>query len=644
MKSPNIKALFIACLLAIACFGVYAQDKKLPKELYVAAGIPDSLKEEANSVVRYKMEEMNVRGPGKATIQMHSIITVLNEKGNDEARVTLSYNRKFNTVGSFEMRVFNAAGLLLKKYHKSDMYDRSAVTNETIVTDDRVLMFGHTIASYPTTIEVIYDEDLKSLISLGSWGLQDDEQAVQESHYRMTIAKDLGFRYLNKNTRIAPVKTTDGVMDTYTWNVANLKASKLEEGAEAWAVLPKVQFSANSFEYYGMAGNISTWQEYGKWIKTLNTDVCTLSPTRTEEIQKMVADLKTDKEKAKFLYEYMQQNMRYVSVQLGVGGLKPFAASFVDEKKYGDCKALSNYMAALLKAVNIPSHYAIIRAGTNEPPADEKFPNNPFNHVIVCVPFKGDTTWLECTSSTQPFGKLGNFTENRNALLITDDGGKLVNTPRSTGTDNQFNSEVHMILDAEGGAKARVKILSTGEYRSDYIGMAALKADEQKEYLIRVMNMKQPLAFEYNPLTDKDGVKEVTIDLEYDKFCDISAGNKQFYRPRVFDLWRLTVPVLDKRRADFYFEQPMQKSCVTTIDLPAGFEVEALPANQLLKFSYGNYEVNYTYNAAKNQVISTAKFILNNQVIPAAKYTEMQVYMDNIAKAQNKKLVIRRKA
>jgi hypothetical protein len=174
--------------------------------------------------------------------------------------------------------------------------------------------------------------------------------------------------------------------------------------------------------------------------------------------------------------------------------------------------------------------------------------------------------------------------------------------------------------------------------------MAALKAEDQKEFLIRTLNMKQPSVFEYNIGADKEGVKEVTLELEFDKFCDVTAGNKQFYRPRLFDLWKTTLPVLEKRKSDFYFDQPMQKACVTTIELPEGFEVETLPANQSLKFSYGNYEVSYTYNTVKNQVISTAKFNLTNQIIPAAKYNEMQVYMENIAKAQNKKLVIRRKA
>ncbi len=106
----------------------------------------------------------------------------------------------------------------------------------------------------------------------------------------------------------------------------------------------------------------------------------------------------------------------------------------------------------------------------------------------------------------------------------------------------------------------------------------------------------------------------------------------------------LPLPMGKKGKAITILNIPMQKSCVTTIELPAGFEVETLPAAASLKFTYGNYEIKYVYNKDKNQVVSTAKFVLNNHVIPAAKYTEMQQYMDGIAKAQNKKLVIRKKA
>lgn len=645
MKYICIKKLTgIVAVICFAALSTYAQDKKLSKDLYLATGVPDSLKDKANAVVRYSADELLIKDRGKVIEKHHSIITILNEKGDDEAQLILHYDKKFNSVNSVEVAVYNAAGTPLKKYHKSDMYDRSAIDGISIITDYRLLALSHTISSYPATIEISYEISRNSYLDLGEWHMLEPEKAVQYAEYTVLANPAVGFRYKNKNTTIKPQKTWQDGYEKYTWQVKNLKALKPEEDGLNWLVFPKISFAANEFIFDDLPGDISNWKSYGKWQQALNADVCTLSPERTAAIKAMTADFKTDKEKAKFLYQYMQQNMRYVSIQLGIGGLKPFPASFVDQKKYGDCKALSNYMAALLKAVNIPSYYAMVRAGTNEEPADAAFPTDPFNHVILCIPFKNDTTWLECTSNTSVFGKLGSFTENRNALLVTENGGVLINTPKSSANDNRFTSEVHLTFDAEGGAKAKVKILSTGGYRDTYINVASLKTDEQKEFLIRTLHMKQPSFIEFGLPVDKDGVREFDIDLEYDKFCDIASGEKMFYRPRAFDLWSVTLPVLDKRQSDFYFDHPMQKSCVTTIDLPAGFEVETLPANQLLKFSYGSYETKYVYDAAKNQVVTTSSFNLLNQAIPAAKYNEMQQYMDNIAKAQNKKLVIRRKA
>lgn len=634
---------------AVMCLGLtintYAQDKDIPKELYTASGIPDSLKEDANSVVRYSMDEVTLKSQDKVLQKHHSLITILNEKGDREAITQLFYNKKYDTYSYVDIHVYDATGKVIKKYHKGDMYDGLASDNETLVTDERFLGLKHTVSNYPETIEVEYEENLTSFISLPTWYIQDQrEQSVQNSQYKIITNPDIGFRYENKNTTIVPVKTNSGSAEAYNWVVKNIKAIKKEENSMSWTVLPRILFATNKFEFYGVPGDISSWQSFGKWIQALNADVSTLSPQRIQEIKKMTDTIKTDKDKARFLYRYMQQSMRYVSIQLGIGGLKPFAATFVDEKKYGDCKALSNYMHALLGAVGINSYYTIINAGANEEPADFSFAHNPFNHVILCVPFKNDTTWLECTSSTQPFGVLGSFTENRHGLLITEDGGKLVNTPKSTAIENQFNSEAHIKLEADGGAKAQIKILSTGEYRDMYIGMAAIKLDEQKEFLLRNLSIKQPSVFDFKSDQDVGGVKRIDLDLEYDKFCDVIAGDKQFYKPLAFNLWGVTVPPLEKRKTDFYFEHPMQKTCVTTIDLPAGFEVETMPTNVSLKFSYGTYEINYAYDAAKNEVISKAKFILNTQVIPAAKYTEMQQYMDGIAKAQNKKLVIKKKA
>jgi len=646
MKYRTIKYLFLCLVFYCAIpISVYSQDKNIPKELYTAAGIPDSLKEDANSVVRYASDEVTVTGAGKAVVKHYSLVTILNEKGDKEADLGLPYNRKFDTFSDIVMRVYDANGNQIKKYHKSDAYDGAIISEDVLYSDDRFLRIAHTVTSYPTTIEVEYEQTLTSFFNPPTWYIQVPEQAVQNEFYKVIVKPEMGFKYKCKNINLKPDQSQADGSNTYSWIIKNLKAFKLEERAADWRVEPKIVFAVNKFDFYGYPGDISSWQNYGSWVYSLNKDVCTLSPQRVTEIKKMTDTIKTDKGKAKFLYEYLQHNMRYVSVNLGIGGFKPFDANFVDQKKYGDCKALANYMHALLSAVNIPSYWAVIFRGENGEPADVDFPLNTFNHEILCIPFKNDTTWLECTGNTQPFGKLDITTQNRNALLITDKGGELVNTPKSTGQDNQFNSNVELKLDSDGSAKAVVKILCSGVYRDDYVEyMPTMKYDEQKEFLMRLLNIKQASTFDYTAGADNNGVKEVELNLDYDKFCDIITADKQFYRPNVFDLCAITLPFENKRKSDYYFDTPLQKTCITTIDLPKGFEIEALPTNQTLKFSYGSYDIKYVYDAAKNEVISTAKFNLTDHVIPAAKYNELQQYLDAVAKAQNKKLVIRKKA
>jgi len=117
-----------------------------------------------------------------------------------------------------------------------------------------------------------------------------------------------------------------------------------------------------------------------------------------------------------------------------------------------------------------------------------------------------------------------------------------------------------LILDADGAAKAQVKILSTGDVRDIFVdALPSLSVDKQKEALLRNLNIKQPAVFDFKTGIDNKGIKEFNLDLDFDKYCDIKAGDKLFYHTQVLNFWDFTVPVLEKRKTDYYFKYPLHR-------------------------------------------------------------------------------------
>jgi hypothetical protein len=155
-----------------------------------------------------------------------------------------------------------------------------------------------------------------------------------------------------------------------------------------------------------------------------------------KKVHELTDHLTDTRQKVYALYNFLQNNTHYISIQLGIGGWQPFPADYVATKRYGDCKALSNYMVALLKEAGIDGKYVVIYGGRDMPDLVGDFPSLQGNHMITCVPLGKDSIWLECTSQTESPDFMGSFTGDRNAILIDADGGHIVHTPSYSAADN----------------------------------------------------------------------------------------------------------------------------------------------------------------------------------------------------------------
>ncbi|HMK05802.1 MAG TPA: DUF3857 domain-containing protein [Ferruginibacter sp.] len=626
---------FASLFFFMLCTYAHAQHKT-----YSALSVPGELKKNAHSVVRDELIAFEVRSPDKAFYNVHKVITILNEAGKDELYFTFGSD-KFRSVEDISIAVLDGMGLVKNTYSKADFGKQSNL--QDLVPDGKIYFLEIPSNSYPLSLVIDFKIKFNGLLNYPAYQVQLPAQAVENSEFTAKVPIDLDLRYKPRNTSLTPVVRMDGKYKIYTWTAKNLPALETEEGAvEGESYFPHVQIAPNKFELDGYEGDMSTWKSFGYWYGSLTKTTSNLTDDRKLFFQSLVKNATDDIEKARIIYKYLQDNFRYVSIQLGIGGFKPFDANFVDKKKYGDCKALSNYTQACLSAVGVQSYQALIYRSSSQAPLDPDFPRSSFNHVILCIPQPKDSIWLECTSTTNDFAVLGSSTENRNALLITEDGGKLVATPKSRASENTLSVSSSVELGEEGSGLAKVSLHTDGEYRQYFIHYVLNETkDEQKKFIVNRMGFIHPDEFELNyDKANRDAATNLTMKME--KIPEFSTGSKMFLSPRIYKFWNYALPKAENRTQDFYFEHPMIQTDTTTYILPNGFVPETLPKAKNLKFEYGSFNTSYRYDEKKKAIITTAKLVLDEHKIPVAKFLETKKFFNEVLEEYTQKIIIKR--
>lgn len=631
-----MKLLIATTLLLFVASSGISQDK--PQ--YASFLIPDSLKQKVNSVQRELSLNMIVKKPGKARLDIKSVVTVLNDKAQSELEFEVQTD-KFHKVDDIEINVYDAFGGYIRRYRRKDLEKASTDDGMSLVTDDKALFCSIRAQSYPITVEYNYTIVFEGILEYPDFYPQSSNQSIQTASYTIVTEKTNKARYKNYRCSINPNISEKDNLITYTWAVKNVLGYNREPGVSKNDI-PRVIISPTLFEMDDYLGDMSSWESFGKWQTTLINQTNKLPESNTAYYRNLVKDAKSEREKVQILYKHLQENYRYVGIQLGIGGWKPFPADFTEKKKYGDCKALSNFMQAMLNAVNIKSHYAIINAGNDGMPVDQTFPQNFSNHIILCVPQLKDTIWLECTSRKIPFGKLGPSTENRNAFLITETGGIIVPTPRTKPEDNSVSTYSLISLEEDGSGKATVDINHKGEFTdlSDYI----LEADDQRKrnYLINYAGYKQPDNLNVSKTNVNGSNYILHYEMSFEKIPDFSTGSKHFLSSRLYKFWDKALPKTENRQNDYYLDFALIQSDSTVYQLPEGFAPEKLPNAASYKFEGGQFQSDYSFDETKRQVITTCRIQLNSHIIKAKDFQDAAKFFSNVLNEQQQKIVVKK--
>jgi transglutaminase-like putative cysteine protease len=605
---------------------------------YDVAKIPAELTQGASVVIRNEALNLNVKSQSSATMSYKAAITILSKNGEDQAWMSEYYD-KFSSIYNMKAVMYDAKGTKLKTYKGSDFKDRSLTDDGTMYDDNRVKFLRFLNAVYPFTIEYSYEKDYNGYLTFPSWSpVASYALSVERSTYTLQIPLNLSFKYL-KNPELKTDSSQVGQSIIYHWAAEKLSAIEYEPlSVGRKEITPWVEASPNQFTYDNSSGNVETWRNLGTWLYGLTGNLQTLPESIKATVRSMVETAKSDKEKIAILYKYLQSNTRYVSVQLGIGGFKPISAEKVAAVNYGDCKALSNYMKALLLAADIKSNLVVLGAGI--PSLNPNYASfGQSNHMILCVPGVRDTTWLECTSQHMPTGFLGNSTSAKAVLLITEEGGKLVNTPVYLPKANFQKRFTKVTLDAEGSADIEIDTdYGACQYEDAFAMMLKDPTEQRKELLdnLGIPNMEIISANYSQPDKDVPELKE-SIRLKCSQLLT-QGGNKSFLTLNILNRNESVPRKVDNRKTSFAVPFGYDDTDEVVYVLPVGYKAEYLPEAVTIESEFGTY--NSKAVLKDNTIIYTREKLMNSKKYPPEKYKDAVEFYKKIYLADKQKAIL----
>jgi transglutaminase-like putative cysteine protease len=606
---------------------------------YPVSAIAEDLKKGVDIVVREDHMRFKIKSKSTATHYVHEALTIFNENGNASAKRTIFYD-KLKKIVDINAYVYDASGKQIKRLRKSEIYDQAMFDGMTLFSDDRFKEIDLTQANYPYTVEFEYEIEYDYLFHIPSawWG--GERISHEHASYQLIYPEGLEPRYKLFNIQAEPKRENlEKGFRSIVWRFENLKPNKIESNGPSFEeIVPHIIVAPIDFEFEKYSGSMNSWNSFGAWIISLNKGRDILPDETKRKIKEITSGLKSNEEKVKALYEFMQNKTRYVSIQLGIGGYQPFEASVVDKFGYGDCKALSNYMIALLKEAGILANYVLIEAGQS-PSMDEGFPSSQFNHAIAAVPNGKDTLWLECTSQTNPFGYQGKFTGDRKALMITNQGAVVVNTLKYSPEQNLQSRIAQIRIEETGNAVAKIKTMHKGiQYENDHLNWALSSQDKQKKWIEKNTEIPNFSINSFSMTEKKDKIPSATIslDLTLNHYASVS-GKRLFMSPNLMNRNSFVPAKIEERKTDVVIRSAYLDLDTINYTLPENLYPEFLPEPVKINSKFGEYEASFKFDAGKVTYIRRMKVWKGR--FPKETYNELVDFYKNVSKADNIKLV-----
>ncbi len=493
--------------------------------------------------------------------------------------------------------------------------------------------------------------------------LQDDwdfQEKIPVRHARFVLQLPPSWEFTSHWSN-APSKDPQATGNQYVWELENLSPVEIEPGMPPWRAVAgrlDVNYFPSGSSQAGQAQN--TWRSLGLWYSNLTEQSRNSSPELKQKVAELTTNAPTPLDKMKALTSFMQRDIRYVAIEIGIGGFQPHPASEVFAHRYGDCKDKATLLGSMLHEVGIESYYVLIHTdrGVVQPDSPSAL---TFNHAILAIrvpdgmdvttlyavvdqPKLGRLLFFDPTNSYTPLGYLPTYLQANYGLLISKDGGDLVELPLMKPATNRLIRSAKLVLNSEGTLSGQVSEVRWGapaaEQRAQF--MRASSTDRQKVIEDFLGSFVSGFSLSQASVDGLDKFDQ-NLTLQYHFVAQNyakSAGNLLVVRPRVMGAKGTDLMEIKQRKYPVEFSSATLQTDTYEIQLPPGFVVEDIPDSVKADYSFGEYSSKCEVKG--NVLFYQRTYEIKDVIVSTKGLDDLKQFFRQIATDERSSAVLRR--
>jgi hypothetical protein len=615
--------------------------------------------EKTDAILLYSERNLTVLSADKTKLTVRAVYKILRPDGREFGEVVAPFN-PHSKVASMHGWCIPAEG---KDYEVKDKEAVEIAVPQVefseLVTDVRYKVLRIPAADPGNVVGYEYEIEEQPLVLEDVWDFQT-HTSVRESHYTLQIPSGWEFKAVWVNyPEVKPVAGANGMQQ---WVVSDVKGVRHEEE------MPPLQGVAGQMlvVFYPPGGpsakGFTNWQQMGNWYLNLTSGRRDASPKIKQEVATLTASHGKQLEKMQALAQFVQHDIRYVAIELGIGGYQPHPAADTFAHRYGDCKDKATLMASMLHEIGVESYYVVINEQRGAVNATSPA-GVAFNHVILAIHLPSDVTddvsllatidhpklgkllFFDPTNELTPFGEISGHLQDNYGLLVAPEGGELIELPMQPPATNSIRRTGTFILDSSGNLHGNVQETRLGDRAaSERWALRTVSKDVDRVKSIEsvlagslpsfqitkagVINLQytdQPFGFDYSFQTEN-----------YAK----TAADLLLVRPRVLGTKsQAFMETKEPRQFPIEFSGPVRDTDQFDIAVPSGYAVDELPPPIDVDYSFASYH-------SKTQVVGNAirytrVFEIKELSVPVSKADDLKKFYRFIATDERNTAVLK---